>query len=154
MARRWMKKGWWGGALLTAALLPGMGLAEPGEGQGRGVGGAGRGALCEQGQAQLQGLESQARSLAVAEGCTEVSQCKAAEVGAMACGGPRDYLVYCSETTDEDALLRALAQLQRSEEQHNRQCGVASICIFVSEPQVVLVDGMCQEVQSGEAELP
>ncbi|MBN1208668.1 MAG: hypothetical protein JXB05_27655 [Myxococcaceae bacterium] len=44
---------------------------------------------------QLQDLESQARSLAVAEGCSDASSCKAAPVGAMACGGPRDYLVYC-----------------------------------------------------------
>ena len=37
-------------------------------------------------------------------------------------------------TTDEDALLKALAHLQKSEEQYNEQCGIMSICIFTAEP--------------------
>ncbi len=102
----------------------------------------------------LQSRESQARSLAVAEGCTEVSQCKSAPVGVRACGGPRDYLVYCSATTNEDALLRELDHLQKSEAQYNEHCGVMSICIFTAEPQVDLVNGVCQKVESEPTTLP
>jgi hypothetical protein len=140
---------WMGGALLTALLLTGGGLAEQGGRRAQARGTPAQGASCEQEVTAHQELESQARSLAVVEGCMEASQCKTAAVGAMACGGPRDYLVYCSAATDEDALLRKLARLQRSEEQYNQQCGGASICVFASEPQVDLVNGVCQEVEPG-----
>jgi|GEM_PF-1956268 len=152
------RSGWkWSGVLLGALLLPGMALADPGKGKGRGppmregTGGSGG---CEQFQLTAQDLDSRARSLAVADGCSDVSQCKSAAVGARACGGPRDYLVYCSATTDEDSLLRTLSQLQRSEEQYNQQCGGASICIFTSEPKLELVNGVCQEVAGDSGALP
>jgi hypothetical protein len=146
----------WGGVLLGTLLLSGVGLAGPGKGQGRGRMGEGTGGSgsCEQFRTLSQNLENQARSLAASEGCSDVSQCKSAAVGAMACGGPRDYLVYCAATTDEDTLLRTLSQLQRSEEQANQQCGSFSICIFVSEPQVELVNGVCQKAEPESGSLP
>jgi hypothetical protein len=139
----------WKGALLGMLLLPAVGLAGEDKGKGpghkeEGTGGSGR---CEQQSMTIQSLESQARALAVAEGCSEVSQCKSAPVGVRACGGPRDYLVYCSVTTDEDALLRELDRLQQTEAQYNEQCGVMSICIFTAEPQVDLVNGVCQKAE-------
>lgn len=144
----------WGGALLGALLFSGVGLAGEGKGRGRaerGTGGSGR---CEQARTTVQELESQARSLAVADGCSEASQCTSAAVGAMACGGPRDYLVYCSATTDEESLLKTLTRLQQNEEQYNQQCGGASICVFVSEPEVELVNGVCQKAGEGSTTLP
>jgi hypothetical protein len=140
----------WMGALLGVLLLPVVGLAGGGKGKGpahkeEGTGGSGN---CQQASMSIQSLESEARSLAVAEGCTEASQCKSAPVGVRACGGPRDYVVYCSVTTDENALLRALSQLQRSEERYNEQCGVMSICIFTEAPQVDLVNGVCQKAET------
>lgn len=146
----------WRGALLGVLLLPVVGLAEGGKRKGpaRSEEGTGGGGRCEQMSMTIQSLESEARSLAVAEGCTEVSQCKSAAVGARACGGPRDYLVYCSATTDEDALLRELDRLQKSEAQYNEQCGIMSICIFTAEPQVELVNGVCQKAESAPTSLP
>lgn len=146
----------WMGALLGVWLLPAVALAEGSKGKGParpepGTGGSGR---CDQMSMSIQSMESQARALAVAEGCTDVSQCKAAAVGARACGGPRDYLVYCSATTDEDRLLRELSQLQKSEELYNQQCGVMSICIFTAEPEVELVNGVCQKAESAPTTLP
>lgn len=141
----------WRGALLGTLLLSGVGLAGGGKGKGHprgeeGTGGSGR---CEDMGLSIQSQESEARSLAVADGCTDVSQCKSAPVGARACGGPRDYLVYCSATTDEDALLKALSRLQKNEQQYNDQCGIMSTCIFLAEPQVELVNGVCQKAESG-----
>jgi hypothetical protein len=146
----------WRGALLGALLLPAVALAGGTKGKGParqepGTGGSGR---CDQMSLSIQSQESQARALAVAEGCTEVSQCKTAAVGARACGGPRDYLVYCSLTTNEDALLRELSQLQKDEQQYNEQCGVMSICIFTAEPQVELVNGVCQKAETAPTTLP
>jgi hypothetical protein len=146
----------WRGALLGALLLPAVALAGGGKGKGPahpkdGTGGSGR---CEQVSTTIQSMESDARALAVAEGCTDVSQCKSAPVGVRACGGPRDYVVYCSATTDEDALLKELSRLQKSEQQYNEQCGVMSICIFTAEPQVDLVNGVCQKAEAAPTNLP
>jgi hypothetical protein len=141
----------WRGALLGTLLLSGVSLAGGGKAKGhaRGEEGTGGSGHCDQASMSLQSLENEARSLAVADGCTDASQCKSAPVGVKACGGPRDYLVYCSATTDEDALLKALSRLQKSEQQYNDQCGIMSTCIFVAEPQVELVNGVCQKAESG-----
>jgi hypothetical protein len=105
-------------------------------------------------RAELVQLETEARELVVAEGCTDVSQCRAAPVGVQACGGPRDYVVYCSAATDENALLRALKRLEQREERFNRQCDVVSICVFLLEPQLELVNGVCQEAAPPPDTLP
>ena len=126
MMRTWMKAAGLGSALLWTSAL----AQEAGPEQ------------CN--RAELEQLETDARERVVAEGCTDVSQCRAAPVGAQACGGPRDYVVYCSAAPGERALLRALRRLEQREEHFNRQCDVVSICIFVSEPQLELVDGVCR----------
>lgn len=92
----------------------------------------------------IQALESDARALANPAGCTDVRECRTAPVGVQACGGPRDYVVYCSASTDEKALLRSLDQLARREDRYNRQCDIVSICIFYEPPPLALVDGVCQ----------
>jgi hypothetical protein len=108
--------------------------------------------LCD--PTKIQALETEARELVEAGGCTDVSQCRTAPVGSRACGGPRDYVVYCAESTNEDALLRALDRLAKREDRFNRQCGVISICIFLSPPEVELVGGVCQAVTPPTDTLP
>ncbi|MBN1210695.1 MAG: hypothetical protein JXB05_37955 [Myxococcaceae bacterium] len=144
----------WGGALLGALLLAGGAVASPERGKGRGGSGSAGTDHCAQLGEMIQELESKARAMAVADGCADVSQCKAAPVGARACGGPRDYLVYCAARTDESALQQALTRLQREEERYNQQCGIVSTCIFLDEPKVELVDGVCQKVEAAPIELP
>jgi hypothetical protein len=104
--------------------------------------------------AEIQRLESEALALAVAGGCEDVSQCRAAPVGVQACGGPRGYVVYCAATTDEKALLKALARLARREERFNRQCDIVSICIFIAEPELELVNGECRAVVPAPEPVP
>jgi len=94
-------------------------------------------------ETRVRELEQQARALARTDGCDQASQCATAPVGAKACGGPRTYLVYCRATTDEAALLRALDELKRAEEEYNRAAGLASDCMFVTPPAVRLEGGAC-----------
>ena len=103
---------------------------------------------------ELQQLESEALALAVAGGCEDVSQCRAAPVGILACGGPRGHVVYCAATTDEGALQRALARLARREARFNRQCDIFSICIFIAEPELELVGSECRAVMPPPDTLP
>ncbi len=161
MARAWMKAGvgllLWGSVCVGIAAWEATALApqEPGtpeEGLSQESGSQAEQRRCD--ATELATLETEARELVNAGGCTDVSQCRTAPVGARACGGPRDYVVYCAESTDEDALLRALDRLARREERFNRQCGVVSICIFLSPPEVELVGDVCQAVTPPPDTLP
>lgn len=155
MVRRWARAGV-GCALLWAACggVPTEGASEATqEALHPGAREDGTGSRrCE--RSEVQQLEDEARQLAVAGPCEDVSQCRAAPVGVQACGGPRDYLVYCATATDEKALQKALDRLARREERFNRQCGIFSICIFLMEPEVELVDGVCRVAQPPVNTLP
>lgn len=94
-------------------------------------------------EARIRELEQQVRALAKTDGCDQANQCATAPVGAKACGGPRSYIVYCRATTDEAALLRALDELKRAEEEYNRAAGLVSDCMLVTPPAVRLEGGAC-----------
>jgi hypothetical protein len=128
----------WARALLGVLLLSGAAQAEEGRK---------RSERCRKAHKEADELESQARALAVAEGCSEVSQCKSAAMGAATCGGPREYLPYCSLKTDEAELQKKLSRLAQIQEEFGGECGMASIiCIFISEPALELVKGQCKKV--------
>ena len=48
---------------------------------------------------------SRIRALVGDASCTESGQCRTLPIGAVACGGPQDYLPYSTSRTDEKALL-------------------------------------------------
>jgi hypothetical protein len=93
--------------------------------------------------ATLDSLEREARALAKVDGCAEARQCRTAPVGSRACGGPRDYLVYCALTTDSAALFRKLSELEAAEQVYNKQAGLVSTCEFRMPPPVGTVGGRC-----------
>ena len=94
-------------------------------------------------EARIRELEQQARALAKTDGCDQANQCASAPVGVKGCGGPRSYLVYCKATTDEAALVRALDELKRAEEEYNRVEQIASDCMMVMPPEVRLEGRAC-----------
>src|SRR5262245_12988617 len=87
---------------------------------------------------RIERLEREAREIAKADGCSSTGECRSAAVGERACGGPRDYVVYCARTTDTTALFRKLAELRQAEIDYNRKNNVASTCEFRSPPHVAL----------------
>lgn len=88
-------------------------------------------------------LEREARALAHVEGCAAAGRCRTAPLGHRACGGPRDYVVYCATTTDSAALFRRLDELSRAEEAEQQRSGVVSTCEFRMPPTAVLAGGRC-----------
>lgn len=94
-------------------------------------------------QAVLDQLGRDARSIANAEGCADVGSCRTAPLGVKACGGPREYVVYCVATTDTVALFRKLEELARAERAFNERYQIASTCEFRVEPDVALVGQRC-----------
>lgn len=91
----------------------------------------------------LAALEARARRIVNPNGCSSAASCRSAPVGAKACGGPRDFLVFCPLTTDTTALFSTLDELKRLEEQYNRQEGIVSDCMLMMAPELALEGGAC-----------
>lgn len=91
-------------------------------------------------------LEREARALARTTGCTSVSQCRTAPLGWRACGGPRDYVVYCAAGTDTSKLLGKLRELERVERRYLEKAGMMGTCDFRAPPGVGLMGGRCEGV--------
>ena len=91
-------------------------------------------------------LEREARSIAKTEGCGSADQCRAVPVGDRACGGPRDYIVYCARTTDSAALYRKLDELKKAEIAFNKKSGAMSTCEFRLPPGVEVSAGQCKAI--------
>lgn len=89
-------------------------------------------------------LAQEARALAKADGCEKEAECAVAGFGNKACGGPREYIAYCSRTTDVTALQRKLDALQKAEQAWQTEAGVMSDCALTRKPTPRLVDGMCR----------
>lgn len=99
-------------------------------------------------------LEAEARALADTTGCTDADACRTAPVGVKACGGPRDYLVYCATTTNTVALFAKLEELRRAEEAANRASGAVSTCEFVTPPGTELQGGSCRATSARVLQVP
>jgi hypothetical protein len=91
-------------------------------------------------------LEREARALVRTDGCDAASGCATAPLGERACGGPREYLVYCRAGTDSAALFGKLAELARAERAWNERRGAVSTCEMRLPPATELVGQRCQAV--------
>lgn len=111
---------------------------------GGGGGGGGGGSDAATLRSEIQRLEARARAIAKAGGCQSSGQCKAAPVGERACGGPREYIVYCPLNTDEAALTATLDSLKRAEMKLNEMEGIISTCEYRMPPEMEVVGGMCK----------
>jgi len=95
-------------------------------------------------QARIARLEADARALVKMTGCNSATECHTAPVGERACGGPRDYLVYCPATTDTVALFQKLDQLKAAEVEYNKSSNAMSTCEFRMPPKISLIGGSCR----------
>jgi hypothetical protein len=117
---------WTGAALLAVPLLSGCGSAAADL------------------KVQFEARNVEARALAHAEGCAAASSCAAAPVGVKACGGPREYLIYCRTTTDEAKLLATLDEARRAEQRYNEMTKAVSDCSLLLAPETFIIkEGRC-----------
>ncbi len=73
-----------------------------------------------------------------------LNQCRVIAFGAKACGGPKTYLVYSNSQTNENKLKRLVNKYNFLEEKINKENNVGSDCMFIGEPKVTLVNGLCK----------
>ena len=89
-------------------------------------------------------LLTQIRTLTADATCSDNSQCRSLPVGAMACGGPQDYLPYSTLRTNEKEV-RELAERYKAERQGEiTKRGEMSICRHHPDPGAVCVSGTCR----------
>ena len=74
----------------------------------------------------------------------EPSQCKLIAFGSKPCGGPARYLVYSTAKTNETRLKQLVDEFNQLAKRINEERKIFSDCMFVSEPKVELIDGVCR----------
>lgn len=94
--------------------------------------------------ARVDSMKAAARALANTGGCESTGQCASIAMGARACGGPSEYIVYCALTTDTAALQRAVDDVERAERAYNASHGIISTCEMLLAPRVELAGGVCR----------
>lgn len=93
--------------------------------------------------ASLADLRAEVMRLIGDAACSDVSQCRAIAFGTKPCGGPWQYLVYSTATTDSTALAAAVARYNSQEAALNKSEGRVSDCSFVAPATLKRVNGRC-----------
>ncbi|MBU8898628.1 hypothetical protein KRR26_23745 [Corallococcus sp. M34] len=94
-------------------------------------------------KAKADRLAQEARALAKSSGCGAVAQCEVAGFGHKACGGPREFIAYCTRTTNVPALQAKLDALTQAERDWQQAAGLRSNCGLTRRPRPRLEDGRC-----------
>lgn len=95
-------------------------------------------------QEKLEKLYTDIREAASNLSCTQNADCGSLAIGAKACGGPTDYLVYSKSQVDEAKLSQLAEELTEYEKGYNKQHDIVSNCMMLMEKSVSCVQGTCQ----------
>lgn len=74
---------------------------------------------------------------------SDISQCKTIGFGDKPCGGFKEFIIYSSESTNEEKLIDAVDRYNMWDERKNFLTKAASTCDFVQPPRIVLSEGKC-----------
>ncbi len=102
----------------------------------------------------LAALKKDVRAVAKPAGCTQAAQCKAMPMGAKPCGGPTEFVIYCSVGTDEKVLTEKVQAATDAEKAKNAATGAMGTCLALAQPKVTLVSGVCTAVEQKAADVP
>ena len=100
----------------------------------------------EHSDSELQSIEASIVELVGEAPAEQASSCKTIAFGSKPCGGPWSYLIYSSEYTDEDVLVKLVSRYNELQAKINRETGMMSDCAIAIEPDLELRDGFCQAV--------
>lgn len=84
------------------------------------------------------------RRLIATPTCSDNSQCRTVPVGALACGGPQEYLPWSTLRTNEGELRTVAERFKVARQAEIKNSGEMSICIHRPDPGAVCVAGTCQ----------
>ena len=75
--------------------------------------------------------------------CTNGDGCRAMPMGAKACGGPTNYVIYSLSKTDEKQLTEKVKQYTDFQKELNIKYNRSSDCLFLSPPTIDCLNGVC-----------
>lgn len=82
--------------------------------------------------------------------CTDSTVCLSIGIGSKPCGGPWSYLVYSSETVDQEELNAAVADLYEYESGYNQQEGIGSDCSIANPASPGCVNNVCIDLNAAQ----
>ncbi|WP_156885560.1 hypothetical protein [Massilia niastensis] len=87
---------------------------------------------------------AQIRALAKDASCNDNGQCRSLPLGALACGGPSDYLAYSTLRANEKQMNELGERYKADRQAAIARSGEMSICRYMPDPGAVCVAGTCQ----------
>lgn len=75
--------------------------------------------------------------------CSNGDDCRTMPMGAKACGGPTNYIIYALSKTDEKVLTEKVKQYTDFQKELNIKYNRSSDCLFLSPPTVDCLNGVC-----------
>lgn len=78
--------------------------------------------------------------------CNDISDCRFTGLGAKACGGPWEFVVYSIVETDTTLLAEMIKDYNNFEKELNRKYGLASDCSIPSAPTIGVTNGRCVDL--------
>ena len=100
-------------------------------------------------EAELTEKEAKIRAMIGDASCDDVDSCASIAFGAKPCGGPWEYLVYCTDSVDEDALQKRVDEYFELNQKYNAENGIVSDCAMVEEPELLIYQGICMIAEFG-----
>lgn len=94
--------------------------------------------------ARIAALDNQIRTMVGIPRADSVEQCKLAEVGKRACGGPEYYMAYSTQVTDEQAMQKLITEYTQLRVEHIQVTQEMSTCEVIPRPQLTLENGICR----------
>ncbi len=76
---------------------------------------------------------------------TDISECKMITLGKKPCGGPWDYLIYSTKTTNETILVSLVSIYNLLDGVANKISLKISTCDIEPAPEIILQDNQCKD---------
>ncbi|WP_417658856.1 hypothetical protein [Pseudidiomarina sp.] len=94
--------------------------------------------------ARIAALDNQIRTMVSIPRADSLEQCKLAEVGKRACGGPEYYIAYSTQVTDEQVLQKLITEYTQLRVEHIQATQEMSTCEVIPRPQLTIENGICR----------
>ena len=92
---------------------------------------------------KLEQMGKQIQEFAKNKACSNGDGCRTMPMGAKACGGPTNYIIYSLSKTDEKQLTEKVKQYTDFQKELNVKYNRTSDCLFLSPPTVDCLNGVC-----------
>lgn len=94
--------------------------------------------------ARMAALDNQIRSMVGIARADSIEQCRLAEVGKRACGGPEYFIAYSTKVTDADALMQLVDEYTQLRVKQIEETGEMGTCEVLPQPVLELQNGVCR----------